>query len=381
MQILPSVLLLLSCLSGRVARLGIPKDFVLLCRFSGLHMLMESINHAHVAAAAEPASDGAAVREEQCAATEEVGAPSPRAEQAPLLAGEAAPLHAEAPSPPAVAEASNSMDIKPTDDSDASKYFDVPLPPETDVQELRKMKNMAKVKKIVGAVRFLCEDMLQGVLQLFYVAANWDDVSRFQRAQIIGSVGVGLTVSAIGPFMESQKFAKSSTELIQHDKWVAAGGPISKHAEDIIAKEKKKRDGAAFDGIGELVFDRSMRLLGTGGAEPIILRNGTVARPNQVVTGCGTCGPQSKYPMAITQYILGFTNVDGEASNMVPLYNDCPGHHPKVETVKFSATAPPRPGIYPVGFHKDMQYTMEDAKWRFKTVSEDKVIGYVVVAD
>lgn len=370
MQILPSLLLLLSCLSCRVARLGIPKDFVLLCRFSGLHMLMESINHAHVAAAAEPAFKGAAVREEQRADTEE---------QAPLLAGAAVP---RASSPPeAVADASTSVDIKPTDDSDASKYFDVPLPPETDVEELRKRKNLAKVKKIVGAVRFLCEDMLQGVLQLFFVAANWDDLTLVQRAQVIGSVGVGLTVSAMGPFMESQKFAKSSTELIQHDKWVVAGGPISKHAEEIIAKEKKKRDGATFDGIGELVFDRPMRLLGTGGAEPSILRNGTVARPNQVVTGCVTCGPQSKFATAITQYILGFTNVDGEASNMVPLYNGCPGHHPKVETVKFSATAPPRPGIYPVGFHFDMQYTMEDAKRGFKTVSEDNVIGYVVVAD
>ena len=51
MQILPSLVLLTSCVFNGKTCAGVPKDFVLCCRFSGLHLLMESINPRHAAAA------------------------------------------------------------------------------------------------------------------------------------------------------------------------------------------------------------------------------------------------------------------------------------------------------------------------------------------
>ena len=110
----------------------------------------------------------------------------------------------------------------------ARGYCDVPENPIAihQVQDVLKQSKLARVKKIVGAVRFVFEDLIQGILQIWFLAYRWDQLNVFQRGQVIFSVTAGIMVSSAGPFLEQRKLSKSTSQLEGHASWQAAGGPI-----------------------------------------------------------------------------------------------------------------------------------------------------------
>jgi len=242
------------------------------------------------------------------------------------------------------------------------------------------------VKRLVGAVRFLFEDLLQGVLQLLFLVSRWDHVSLFDRCQVGGSVAAGLTVSFLGPLLEHRKHAASSRQLLELQKWEEAGGAVVPKLQEILVAEGQKYvevDGLRVfgDGVGQLTFDKPLRSQVGGSAQ--ISYNGTVAKPGVELRGTVSFAPQKCFATCITQYILGFADEAGNPSQLQPLFDGQPGHNPRTITQQFVIAAPKQPGEYPVAFHFDMMYTMEDAmdNFRNRKVDPTRVVGYIIVRD
>ncbi|CAE7348227.1 unnamed protein product [Symbiodinium sp. CCMP2592] len=368
MQLLPSLLLLSSCLSSRVAQLGIPRDFSLLTRFSGMHLLMQSISscdglpQAVFGARARPDAecDGSHV--------EEMGAKLEKEQR--TLAQEA-----EAP------ESAQAFDVtSPTPTETAGfhlpqQYCDVPHWDDASSNELQRKKDLARVKRFVGAVRFACEDLLQGVMQLLFLAARWPDLETFEKVQVIASVLFGIASSALGPFMETRELIALSRKLRRHDAWLAFGGAICND----IRKVQQEHGGGGH--VRNLRFDKPMRIVGSVDVDQPaeVLHNGTRVRVREVIKGKVDLAPQSSYPNAITQLILVVGDAGGGVVHLEGLYDRCPGRNPGVREHRFEIRAPDKPGTYTIAWVQDLEMSMAISMRKVKNVSADKIQGYIFV--
>jgi len=79
-----------------------------------------------------------------------------------------------------------------TDEEAANEQADDP-------DEVKKKALIARAKWVQGGLRFLCEDLLQGILQVLFMLEHWGELSSSTRAFIISSVVAGVAVSLGGP--------------------------------------------------------------------------------------------------------------------------------------------------------------------------------------
>ena len=321
MQLLPSLLFLSSCLSSDVGQLVgslyVSVNFSFMTRFSGMHLLMQSISSCDglpqaVFRPRGPDEDG---HEEEM-------------EEGPEYAHV---VRVTSPAPTATADCHLPQ-----------QYCDVPHWDDASSNELQRRKDLARVKRFVGVVRFACEDLLQGVMQLFFLAARWQDLEMFEKVQVIASVLFGMATSALGPFMETRELVALSDKLRRHDAWLACGGAICND----IRKVQEENGGRGY--VRNLRLDKPMRIVESGKVDQPaeVLHNGTRVRPGEVIAGKVDIAPQSISPSAITQLILVVGDAGGGIVRLEGLYDRCPGRNPGVHEHRFEIKAPDKPGTY-----------------------------------
>jgi len=439
MQMLPSILIMLRCRFNWFAQV-VPHDLSLLCRFSGLHVLMQSINPVHARVASEVAArqdsgqlsseqiDEAGKDDDDCKDLE-MGrpmlqeSPGPRQREAQ---GTAKPTLQRAPERKSGMRAKTRRAVSAFcggSEVPSEEFCDLPPLPSGLVKEkLLKVVETSRVKVHVGFVRLLFEDLLQGLLQLSFLASHWSTLGCFQVAQVIVSVCVSVAISVLGPMLEQRKYSQATKQLEAYEAWVAAGGECvsalrsTLEAEAAASAELGARLG---DGrVDRLAFERPIRCLteeGSGATEggclgaasaraercrrclfgcgeaaeeesdaaPEVLRNGTVAGPGQVIRGQVVVRPQCKFPAATTQYVCGLADEMGAAvGSAAPLLEVGPeGRDGQAKVVDFQFTAPQRAGTYSVGWHEDMQHRMKDAVANFTMLRQDRILGYIHVQE
>ena len=97
--------------------------------------------------------------------------------------------------------------------------------------------------------------------------------------------------------------------------------------------------------------------------------------------------PQNHYPNAVTQ-VLCYIGPKGGNKQIYELYNGVPGKSPKAFMMDIEYTVPAFPNNLPkyygfvleVGYHSDLQYTIDDAKKNFQKTNTGKVLDYLPVA-
>jgi hypothetical protein len=68
-----------------------------------------------------------------------------------------------------------------------------------DPNDAKQAALVAQSKKLVGAVRFIFEDCIQGILQILFLCEFWGELSWSTKIYVISSVVSGLSVSLGGP--------------------------------------------------------------------------------------------------------------------------------------------------------------------------------------
>jgi len=68
-----------------------------------------------------------------------------------------------------------------------------------DPDEVKRAAIVAHAKKLMGAVKFVCEDLVQGVIQVAFLFLYWDEIDLSTKIFFISSVIAGLAVSLGGP--------------------------------------------------------------------------------------------------------------------------------------------------------------------------------------
>mmetsp|Transcript_111993 Transcript_111993/g.210046 ORF Transcript_111993/g.210046 Transcript_111993/m.210046 type:complete len:535 (-) Transcript_111993:99-1703(-) len=76
-------------------------------------------------------------------------------------------------------------------------------------EDVKRAAIVAQSKKVMGAVKFFCEDLLQSSIQTFFLVTFWAQLSFSDKAFFISSIAAGVIVSLAGPVHAMYKEAVS----------------------------------------------------------------------------------------------------------------------------------------------------------------------------